>query len=268
MINVPRFYGAKKLPFTKNIEVSDLIFTEESKDILNRLIYAVEEQQFAVLTSGCGMGKTTMLRSLKTKLNSHKYMVFYISDSELSPRMLYRQMLAQLGLNALYYRGDSKALLYEQLEFLKKKKGKKVLTIIDESHLISHRAIEEIRFLLNYKMDSESPMALILAGQNELIEKLKKPTFAAVRQRIDMVCRLKALTREETEEYIKAHLTSTGCPTDIFTMEAIDQIYASSSGIARTINSICSKCMLRGTINNERIIKIGDVKSIKDYEMI
>jgi type II secretory pathway predicted ATPase ExeA len=33
--------------------------------------------------------------------------------------------------------------------------------IIDEAHLLSHDMLEETRFLLNYKMDSQNPMALI-----------------------------------------------------------------------------------------------------------
>jgi type II secretory pathway predicted ATPase ExeA len=55
--------------------------------------------------------------------------------------------------------------------------------------------LEEVRFLLNYKMDAESPMALILVGQSELWEKLQLQSYAAIRQRIDLQCKLPHLDR-------------------------------------------------------------------------
>lgn len=45
----------------------------------------------------------------------------------------------------------------------------RVVTIVDEAHLLKRETLEEIRFLLNYHMDSMNPMALILVGQDELL---------------------------------------------------------------------------------------------------
>ena len=42
--------------------------------------------------------------------------------------------------------------------------------LLDEAHLLEKETIEEFRFLLNYRFDSESPMALVLVGQTELWE--------------------------------------------------------------------------------------------------
>ncbi|WP_461884752.1 AAA family ATPase [Roseburia intestinalis] len=66
---------------------------------------------------------------------------------------------------------------------------KKVVCILDEAHLLEKETLEEFRFLLNYRFDSMSPMAVVLVGQTELWEnKLKLQRYAAVRQRIDMYC--------------------------------------------------------------------------------
>ncbi|MFZ2691556.1 MAG: hypothetical protein WAX60_19610, partial [Blautia wexlerae] len=60
---------------------------------------------------------------------------------------------------------------------------------------------------LNYRFDSESPMALVLVGQSELWEdKLRLKRYDAVRQRIDINCVLPHLDRAETEKYIQSHL--------------------------------------------------------------
>jgi len=62
------------------------------------------------------------------------------------------------------------------------------VAIVDESRLLGREMLEEVRFLLNFKMDSQSPLALIIAGQSELWDKLKLQSYAAIRQRIDMTC--------------------------------------------------------------------------------
>ena len=85
--------------------------------------------------------------------------------------------------------------------------------------------LEEVRFLLNFKMDSLSPMALILVGQNELMDKLKLKVYGAIRQRIDLQCKLPHLDRAQVGEYIKRHLTYAGANHEIFSDAAVDEVY-------------------------------------------
>lgn len=54
-------------------------------------------------------------------------------------------------------------------------------TTMDQIHLLEKETIEEFRFLLNYRFDFESPMALVLVGQTELWEdKLRLKRYDAV----------------------------------------------------------------------------------------
>ncbi|MFR2774235.1 MAG: AAA family ATPase [Anaerostipes sp.] len=57
---------------------------------------------------------------------------------------------------------------------------KKIVCVLDESHLLEKETIEKFRFLLNYKFDSMSPMSLVLVGQTELWDKLRLQRYAAV----------------------------------------------------------------------------------------
>ena len=135
----------------------------------------------------------------------------------LTPRWFYKGLLDQLGLEAKFYRGDAKRQLHNQLQVIRGIHGKTVVTIVDEAHLLDREMIEEIRFLLNYKMDSSNPMALILVGQNELWEKLKLQRYAAVRQRLDIKCEIPQYDRSQSGEYITQHLRYAEGSTDIFT---------------------------------------------------
>ena len=89
----------------------------------------------------------------------------------------------QLGLEARFYRGDSKRQLQQQIEIIHGVQHKKVVCVLDEAHLLEKETLEEFRFLLNYRFDSVSPMAVVLVGQTELWDnKLKLQRYAAIRQ--------------------------------------------------------------------------------------
>ena len=137
-------------------------------------------------------------------------------------------MLDQLGIESRFYRGDAKRQLQKEIEIIRGVQNKKVVCILDEAHLLEKETIEEFRFLLNYKFDSMSPMALVLVGQTELWEKLKLQRYAAVRQRIDINCVLPHLDRSETELYIQSHLKYAGGLDNMFTDKALDEIYSRS----------------------------------------
>ena len=137
-----------------------------------------------------------------------------------------------------------------------------------EAHLLEKETIEEFRFLLNYRFDSISPMALVLVGQTELWDKLRMQRYAAVRQRIDINCVLPHLDRSETERYIQSHLAYAGGRQDIFTDKALDDIYKESTGIPRRINRICEKSLMYASQQGKRLIDEHLVRYIIEHEML
>jgi len=127
--------------------------------------------------------------------------------------------------------------------------------------------LEEIRFLLNFKMDAQSPMTLILVGQSELWDRFKLQSYAAIRQRIDLQCKLPHLDRAQVGEYVKSHLIYAGADHDIFSDSAVDEIFKFSSGTARMVNKLCTHCLLYGAQNNRRIIDDSMVKFVIEGEL-
>ncbi|MCJ7843148.1 AAA family ATPase, partial [Lederbergia sp. NSJ-179] len=105
-------------------------------------------------------------------------------------------------------------------------------------------SLSEITDKLNFKMDAEGPMALVLVGQSELWDRLRLQSFAAIRQRIDLQCKLPHYDRSQVGEYVKQHLMSAGAQRDIFTEAAIDEIYQFSNGTARLINKVCTHSLI------------------------
>ena len=131
-------------------------------DGIGRLCYVADRQQFAVVTADAGCGKSTLIKRFVHTLPKEEYIFLYLSDSKLTPRWFYKGMLDPLGIESRFYRGDAKRQLQKEVESIRGIQGKKVVCILDEAHLQETEAIEEFRFLLNYRFDSMSPMELYL----------------------------------------------------------------------------------------------------------
>lgn len=127
----------------------------------------------------------------------------------------------------------------------------------------------EARFLLNYRFDSVSPMAVVLVGQTELWDnKLKLQRYAAIRQRIDMYCTLPHLDRAETEQYVKSHMDYAECSQEIFTTKAMDEIHKASAGIPRMVNRVCEKSLMYAFQQQKRLIDDYMIKYVVEHEML
>jgi type II secretory pathway predicted ATPase ExeA len=262
-----KFFDMLHTPFTNSIPTSSLYLSDSVREGLGRLCYTAENQLFAVVTATVGCGKTTLIRRLKDSLDPEKYVVLYLSDSQLTPRWFYNGLLQQLGAEPKFYRGDAKLSLHQQLEYIRQAKHRNVITIVDEAHLLKRETLEEIRFMLNYQMDSMNPMALVLVGQNELWDKLNLQSYAAVRQRIDLKCELPAFDRAQTEAYIQAHLAYAKGAIDIFTDKAMDEIYTYSTGAARAINKVCMHALLSAAQHNKKLIDDHMVHLVIESEL-
>lgn len=256
------FYEMTHTPFSREIPTDKLYNSTSNEDILGRLTYAAERQLFAVLTGDCGTGKTTTIRRFTDRLDSSKFQVLYLSDSKLTPRHFYKGMLEQLGCEAKFYRGDAKRQMHREIELMRGIHGVQPVVVVDEAHLLDREMLEEVRFLLNFKMDAQSPMTLILVGQSELWDRLRLQSFTAIRQRIDLQCKLGHYDRSEIGEYIVRHLQYAGTDHQIFSDGAIDEIHRFSGGTARLVNKLCTHCLLYGAQNGFRIIDDHMVKRV------
>lgn len=261
------FYGLNRSPFSRDIATNELYESVSLEETLGRLEYAAKRQWFAVVTGDAGTGKTTTIRRFAEVLDPASYKVLYLSDSKLTPRHFYKGLLEQLGCESKFYRGDAKRQLHREIELMLGIHGLKPVVVVDEAHLLDREMLEEVRFLLNFKMDAQSPMALILVGQSELWDRLNLQAYAAIRQRIDLQCKLPHLDRAQTGDYIRRHLTVAGAEHDLFTDGAIDDIYRFSSGTARLINKSCTHALIYGAQNKHRIIDDHMIKRVIEGEL-
>src|SRR5216684_2761875 len=88
--------------------------------------------------------------------------------------------------------------------------GESPVLIIDEAQGLSLKSLEEIRLLLNLETASEKLLQIVLAGQPELEDNLKRPELRQLRQRITLRCNTRPLALEESRRYITERLRISG----------------------------------------------------------
>lgn len=176
-------------------------------------------------------------------------------------------MLEQLGCDTHFYRMEARKDLHHQIEIMRAVENKKLVVIVDESHLLSKETLEEIRFLLNFKMDSENPLALILSGQQELWDKLKRQSYRAIRNRVDIQCFLVPYDLAQTRQYIERQMEYSGHTSPVFSDDAIKAIFEFSAGIPRLVNRACTQSLIYAYQQKRQIIDDRMVRFVLESEV-
>src|SRR5574342_762967 len=136
-------------------------------------------------------------------------------------------------------------------------KGRHVILVIDEAHLLDIAHLEALRMLTNTEMDAFSPLSVLLVGQPGLRRRIREGELAALDQRIQLRYHFPtpALGTDETKKYIEYHISLAGRGNSVlFSDDAIAAIHHHARGIPRAINNLAIAALLAGYTTNKHII--------------
>jgi general secretion pathway protein A len=261
------FWNMTELPFENTPNPKFLYYSKEHEEALFRLLYVVEQRKGAAMLTGIfGCGKTVIGRALLGKLNKNIYRIAVINNPHLKSVELLRTIARQLGVTELSEKlnemsADTFLQKIEEVLINNSRDGKETLIIIDEAHMIHDDDIfEELRLILNFQTEEKFLLTLILMGQSELIEKVRKHKPFA--QRIALGYHLSPFDLLDTQKYIEHRLEVVGKKNrQLFTPQGVEVVFQNSGGIPRRINQICDMSLLTGFNNNVSII---DDKIVED----
>jgi general secretion pathway protein A len=209
-----------------------------------------------------GTGKTTLLYCLQHLLMHEAspqcpIRSAFIVNPTVSVDEMFEMLFDELEITTHATTKPARLRALHELLLETHKRNGAVVVIIDEAHLLSPALIEEVRLLLNLDNYPVNVLQIILCGQPELLPLLMKPELMALKQRISVVSKLRALTLIETRAYIAERLHVAGLVGEsMFTTPALEEIHRRTNGVPRLINSICDKALSQG--QRRQLRKIGD----------
>jgi len=261
--DVLSFYGLPQQPFDVTPDPAYLYFSPSHREALTSLKEGIEHfRGFMVLAAEPGMGKTTLLNKLMDELSNSAQVVF-LFQTQCSSRELLCFILNELevdhtGMDVVaMHRALNQALLEEML------RGRRFVLIVDEAQNLQEPVLETIRLLSDFETTHSKLIQIVLAGQPQLADTLRKPSLVQLRQRIAVLSSLKSLSAAQTAEYVEHRLRASGWTGNIlFTSGALVQIAESSGGIPRRINNVCFNALLEGFHRGQEIINAEIVMEV------
>jgi general secretion pathway protein A len=241
------FFGLNEKPFAITPDPRYLYLSERHAEALAHLLYGINESGgFIQLTGEVGTGKTTVVRTLLSRVPHHAD-VAVILNPRVTPVEFLLTICEELGINIADADRDSVKQMVDALNrrlLAAHADGRRIIVIVDEAQNLSADVLEQVRLLTNLETPTQKLLQIILIGQPELRELLDRTELRQLAQRITGRYHLEPLSREETRGYVRHRLRVAGAAEDIFTPSALAEVHRLAQGIPRVINVTCDRALL------------------------
>jgi general secretion pathway protein A len=241
------FFGLSEKPFAITPDPRYLYLSERHAEALAHLLYGINESGgFIQLTGEVGTGKTTVVRTLLSRVPHHAD-VAVILNPRVTPVEFLLTICEELGLSIAEADRDSVKQMVDTLNrrlLSAHAEGRRIIVIVDEAQNLSAEVLEQVRLLTNLETPTQKLLQIILIGQPELRELLDRNDLRQLAQRITGRYHLKPLSREETQGYVRHRLRVAGAAGEIFTPGALREVHRLAAGIPRVINVNCDRALL------------------------
>jgi len=241
-----KHFGLSELPFRITPDTSFVFANRHHQEALNTLLMALQEGEgFVKITGEVGSGKTLLCRRLLQSLGSD-WVTAYLPNPSLDPDTLFLAIAEELGVRDAVgldhfhlVRRINRALL----DVARAKK--RVVVCIDEVQAMPLPTLEALRLLSNLETEKRKLVQIVLFGQPELDERMRRPEIRQLLQRITFHCRLQGVEKSEIGNYVEHRLRVGGYRGDaLFTSGALRALFRASSGMPRLINILAHKALL------------------------
>jgi len=260
--------GLRAEPFSTSPDPAFFYESASHKAVLYRLQIALKLKRGLSLVLGdVGMGKTTLSRRLfqllkrEEKVSSHLILnPVYETEAEFLTALVKLFGIAP---------PSSPLPVARSLEILEGylfQKGveeeRTVVLLIDEAQRLSSAGLELLRALLNYETNEFKLLQLILLGQMELLPRIRE--MKNLWDRISLKSVIDPLDEADTEAMIAFRLRKAGYAArrNLFTADAIQEIYRHTQGSPRRITTLCHDALERVVISDKDEVDAAMIRGL------
>jgi len=259
-----QFYGLTGKPFQLNPDPTFYFGSRQHRRAMAYLEYGLHQNEgFIVVTGEVGAGKTTILRSLLSKLDAAQVVAGQLVSTQLDAEDMLRLAASSFGLRTKGVEKSDLLLSLEAFLVATSQQGKRALLIVDEAQNLTPRAVEELRMLSNFQLETHALLQSFLVGQPEFRRTMQSPEMSQLRQRVIAACHIGPMDLEETRGYVEHRLTCVGWKGDPqFLDGAFEAVFQGTGGVPRRINAVCDRLLLSGFLAGKHELSRADVEAV------
>ena len=233
-------YGLKWNPFSPELPTEALLLSPKAEDFFWRIEHAhVREGGFALIHGDPGTGKSVVLRLLAERLERlADVSVAVLSHPQSNLADFYRELgeVFAVALKPHNRWGGFKTLRERWLVHLEGTRLRPVL-LIDEAQEMNSAALCELRLLATTRFDSKPLLAIVLAGDARLTDKLRREELLPLGSRIRARLSLEYATREELAACLE-HLLATAGNAALMTAQLRQTLCDHAAGNYRILTTM------------------------------
>lgn len=251
------FFGLRERPFSLVPDPDFIYWSQAHAWAFSMLEYGLMTRApITLITGEVGVGKTTLLHHLLRSV-TEDLRIGLVSNAHGDRAELLRWVLLAFDLPAPP--GDTYVDLFARFQtFLidEYAAGRRVILIFDEAQNLGPESLEELRMFTNINSNKDELLQLILVGQPELRDIVRRPELRQFAQRVSSAYHLTAMDRETVRGYVTHRLEAAGGAGDLFTNAAVALIHEVTGGVPRLVNQICDFAMVYAYSRN--ILKVTE----------
>ena len=255
-------YGLTEKPFSIQPDPDFLYLGRRHSLAFTMLQYGIQNRAgFTVICGDIGCGKTTLIRHLLNTLGQ-ELTVGLVYNTHPDIADLLEWIMLSFGQP---FDGLSPVARYEAFQrFLiaEYAAGRRAVLIVDEAQNLNAGALEALRMLSNINADKDQLLQVILVGQPQLRDLLKRPELHQFAQRVGVDFFIPPLTPAEVTDYVQHRLQVAGREQPLFTAEALARIAEATGGVPRSINVLCDMALVYGFGGDQLIIDVALVDQV------
>jgi general secretion pathway protein A len=250
------FFGFSEKPFTITPNPRYIYLSSNHREAFVRLLYGIDNSLgFIVMTGEVGTGKTTVLRTLLTKLDPERYSSALIFNPCVSFEQLLENICREFDILGTAPKNCGHLELLNSFLNDQHAAGRVVVLVIDEAQNLAPEVLEQLRMISNLETEQEKLIQIVLAGQPELNDVLARNDLRQLNQRVAVRYSLTPMNFRDAADYISHRLKISGCRLpQLFSPAAVKKIYRFSHGIPRLINIACEQALVLAWTRESQVI--------------
>ena len=259
------FFGLTERPFSLVPDPGFIYWSPLHKRAYSILEYGIlTRAPITLITGEVGAGKTTILHHLLQSVGED-VRVGLVSNAHGDRGELLRWVLLALSQPAapqetyvdLFGR-------FQQYLISEYAAGRRIILIFDEAQNLSRESLEELRMFTNINSNKDELLQLVLVGQPELRDLIRRPDLTQFAQRVSAAFHLGEMDGPTVRAYVRHRLAVAGAKESIFSATAMDLVYGHTGGVPRLVNQLCDLSMVYAFSKGARHVNQLTVQQVLD----